>query len=225
MNIRAMTDADKQKKKQLILIATEELLISSSYESVKMLEIAQKTGIAKGTLFNYFTTKEELFLELLMKKYEDWFLMLSETLKKRNVSDFETFKSVFIEGITNHILLDQAFYRLIALMHPILEKNIPVESAVRFKCGLYEKLGLLSAQIVNQVPFFDQNQSALLLMSMHVIMVGVINMASASECVKKVVQDYSLTMFDIDPVKEVHRIISIYLDGLLHQKSCNIEST
>lgn len=47
-----------------------------------MSELAQRLGLAKGTLYLYFETKEELFLVLLESMLETWLAELTERLKR-----------------------------------------------------------------------------------------------------------------------------------------------
>ena len=57
----------------MILDAALPLLEDAELEAVVMDEVARKAGVAKGTLYLYFRTKEELFLGLLERAFEAWF--------------------------------------------------------------------------------------------------------------------------------------------------------
>lgn len=48
-----------------ILVAAEELLLTHGTHAVNMAAIAKRAGIAVGTLYNYFTDKEDLLKSLL----------------------------------------------------------------------------------------------------------------------------------------------------------------
>ena len=56
---------EKELRKQLILAAAKELFFEHSYEKTSMDAIAQKVGLAKGTLYLYFSNKDELYISLL----------------------------------------------------------------------------------------------------------------------------------------------------------------
>ena len=45
--------------------AAYQLFSKKGYSAVSMKIVAEETGIAVGTLYNYYTNKEELFLSLI----------------------------------------------------------------------------------------------------------------------------------------------------------------
>lgn len=61
----------KLNKKEDIIKAAAKLFSEKSFHDVKMDEIAEKLGIAKGTIYLYFKSKEKLYLEILEESYED----------------------------------------------------------------------------------------------------------------------------------------------------------
>jgi len=50
-------------KKEQILDAAVEMFLEKDFYTVKMKEIAEQAGVGKGTLYEYFSSKEELFQE------------------------------------------------------------------------------------------------------------------------------------------------------------------
>lgn len=57
----------RQKRSELILEVAEELLLKKGYANASMDEIAAHAGVAKGTLYQHFLTKEDLFFALFEK--------------------------------------------------------------------------------------------------------------------------------------------------------------
>lgn len=51
----------RDSKKKLILDAARGLLVSRGYQDFALDDVAEKAGVAKGTLFLYFRSKDELF--------------------------------------------------------------------------------------------------------------------------------------------------------------------
>lgn len=67
---------NKEETKQRILSAALKLFKEKGLEGTTTKEISKKSGIAEGTLFNYFKTKEDLALYFFQKETEDlikWF--------------------------------------------------------------------------------------------------------------------------------------------------------
>ena len=61
---RARTNEQKQAKKQQIIQAADELFRESGFDAFSMGELCKRSSVAKGTLYLYFQTREEVLLEL-----------------------------------------------------------------------------------------------------------------------------------------------------------------
>ncbi|MCR8843416.1 TetR/AcrR family transcriptional regulator [Paenibacillus sp. SC116] len=76
-------------KWNLILDAAYELFGANGFYETKMSEIAERAGIAKGTLYLYFSSKEQLFTAMTKRDFEQFLeqltngLQQSESLKER----------------------------------------------------------------------------------------------------------------------------------------------
>ena len=55
----------KPQKRELILDAAFELILEKGYSNTKIIDIATKAGIGKGTVYEYFENKESIALELV----------------------------------------------------------------------------------------------------------------------------------------------------------------
>ena len=59
---RARTEAEKADKRKRILDSAWHLFTQSKGHLPRAVNIAQAAGVAKGTVYVYFRTKEEIFL-------------------------------------------------------------------------------------------------------------------------------------------------------------------
>lgn len=73
----------KEKKRELILEVAAELFSQKYYHEVMMDDVARLTDVAKGTVYNYFSSKEELYFTIMNAGLEH----LNTTLK--NKIDYE----------------------------------------------------------------------------------------------------------------------------------------
>ena len=69
---KAKNQKQKLQRVNGILTAAEALFIQSDNELPSAIQIANKAGVAKGTLYIYFRTKEAIFLALLEKHLQNW---------------------------------------------------------------------------------------------------------------------------------------------------------
>ena len=61
---RAIREDQKLVRRQQILDTAWGLFQENDYEHVNIIDVAKGAGLAKGTVYLYFKTKEELFLSL-----------------------------------------------------------------------------------------------------------------------------------------------------------------
>jgi len=59
MQIVEKKEIKKQKKREKIIDAAAELFSHKSYHEVMMEDVAKLISVAKGTVYNYFTSKED----------------------------------------------------------------------------------------------------------------------------------------------------------------------
>ena len=79
--------ADNTKSK--ILTAMYELVAEKGYDKTSLGLIAEKTGIKKASIYYYFASKEEIFLELVRRLYqEDYEGRVARIREKDNAGDY-----------------------------------------------------------------------------------------------------------------------------------------
>lgn len=66
--------------KEKILLSAIELFNDFKYKDVTMSGISKKTGIAVGTLYNYYPNKKELFVDVFKMSWEETFTKLDAIL-------------------------------------------------------------------------------------------------------------------------------------------------
>lgn len=71
---------------ETIFEAASELFGEQGYKNTDMKEIAQKSGIAVGTLYNYYSNKKALFLTVFKKSWENTFVKLDEIIEEEGNS-------------------------------------------------------------------------------------------------------------------------------------------
>ena len=69
---RARSETAKLEREDSILTATEILLRQSGYDSMTMQAVATAAGLAKGTLYLYFTSRESLVLAVYCRLFDRW---------------------------------------------------------------------------------------------------------------------------------------------------------
>lgn len=74
---------NKSSKRDMILDAAYNLFINKGYWDTKIIDIAAAAGIGKGTVYEYFESKDAIFLELFKTKVASGYGSLSELPDKK----------------------------------------------------------------------------------------------------------------------------------------------
>jgi AcrR family transcriptional regulator len=100
-------------RRDAILKIALEAFLTDGYAATSMSNIAAKVGGSKATLYNYFTSKEELFAAVIAEKCQDVHQLLFETELEHD--DFRASLTRFAERFLQLLLSDEkiAVFRLI----------------------------------------------------------------------------------------------------------------
>jgi AcrR family transcriptional regulator len=60
----------RSQKQRRILTAAREICSEKGFEATRMEEIASRAGVSKGTLYNFFPSKEDLFVDTVLSSYQ-----------------------------------------------------------------------------------------------------------------------------------------------------------
>ena len=69
-----------QARREEIINACEKLYQTMSFKEITIKEIGNVTSFTRTSIYNYFQTKEEIFLALLQREYELWIADLKQIL-------------------------------------------------------------------------------------------------------------------------------------------------
>ena len=169
----------KDDNKQKLIKATDALLKDRSITSITTKEITKAAGVSVGVFYNYFSSKEDVFKELI-KIFFNYSLKQMEVLRKevtgKNIRSEIKFKEFLINGVDNNwenhflnsdILLlsrkDEEFQKLMIYFNQKMV-SIVVEILTVINPELQEDPPLLKAKMImnliqNSYPSFSKFDS------------------------------------------------------------------
>ena len=124
-----------QRKKEII-DACEFLYRTKGFREVTIKEISTETSFSRPSIYNYFETKEEIFLALLTREYDRW------TDKLIKLSHFDSLwnRDTFAQALA-HTLDDQETMLKIQTMNLYeIEENSREERLMEYKCAFYRAM-------------------------------------------------------------------------------------
>lgn len=179
---RAYSDAAKQEREDQIIAAAESLLIEKGYHAINMDQVARASGLAKGTVYLYFKTKEEVFLKVFERQGERWGDEIEQALLTIEPTHGLT-QSSLVELLVHSLVSRPLFTRLVALSPIIFEYNIPPEQLRANKLWVYDNLSQLGDRI-DAVFRLQSIGGAQLLLRLFVIVAGLEGFAHPSPIAK-----------------------------------------
>lgn len=124
-----VSEAFTEARKQEILSACEELYKTKDFKDITVGDIAEKTSMSRASIYNYFQTKEEIFLGLLKREYDEWIAAL-DALRAENE---RLSVDEFADAMGNMLAKRQQLLKILSMNHYDMESNSRPEMLVCFK--------------------------------------------------------------------------------------------
>ena len=91
-----MSDKTSSDKRKRILIAAVKVFSEKGFHKAKVEEIAEAADVGKGTVYEYFKSKEEIFVEMLKAGHEIYTKKTLTHLKRATNAQEKLFKTIEI---------------------------------------------------------------------------------------------------------------------------------
>jgi AcrR family transcriptional regulator len=173
--LRAVLADDKQERQQALLDAAERLLRRSPERIANVAEVADEAGLAKGTVYLYFPSKEELLLALHERHIDGFFEGLMGLI--------EGGTAVTIDGMLalthTHMVDEPTFLPLATRCFGMMHTEVPREVAAAFKERMFGRLSRAGAGLERHFPELPAGGGVGLLRHSFALIVGLWQMSSA----------------------------------------------
>ena len=116
-------------RKEEIIKACEELYDKYNFKDITIKLISEHTSFSRPSIYNYFETKEEIFLDVFKKEYEKW---ADELNLIRENNDSMT-KDAFATSLAHTIEHKERLLKLLSMNMYDLEENSRMERLIEFK--------------------------------------------------------------------------------------------
>lgn len=116
-------------RKEEIISACKALYKDMSFKDITIMKIAESTSFSRASIYNYFETKEEIFLAILQKEYELWVADLNDITKRNNNMTKDEIAQALAASLEKRALL----LKLMSMNHYDMEENSREERLVEFK--------------------------------------------------------------------------------------------
>ena len=170
---RAVLAEDKQERHHAILDAAERLLLRSPDRVASVAEVADEAGLAKGTVYLYFPSKEELLLAVHERHAEGFFGALVSRLARGEPLTLDE----MMQLTQAHFIDPPTFLPLATRCFGIMATEVPHETAAAFQQRMAERMGAAGAGLERHFPELGSGGGVALLRRSFALIVGLWQMS------------------------------------------------
>lgn len=123
------TASHSDKRKSEIVHACRELYQTMSFKDITIKEISEYTSFSRPSIYNYFATKESIFLEIFREEYAHWCDDMDGIIKKYKKLSIKSFADKLAQTLENRPVL----LKLLSMNLYDLEENCSLDDLTIFK--------------------------------------------------------------------------------------------
>ena len=138
-------------RREEIIAACAELNETMSFREITIKEIGAATSFTRTSIYNYFETKEEIFLALLQKEYELWVDAMNVVMEQNETMTRSEIADTLARTLTDRPRL----LRLLSMNLFDMEANSRAERLAEFKVAFGTSLDTVTRMLEKYVPEMD----------------------------------------------------------------------
>lgn len=209
--LRAVGVEDKETRRHAILDAAEKLFLRHPDRMASVAEVAAAAKLAKGTVYLYFPSKEEMLLALHERHVAAFFTELVVLLQGPGPL---TFGDIF-EVARRHIVRGPGYLDLTSRCLSLMDREIPVERALAFKMGVGQALERAGGLLERHFPGLAPGHGVALLCNSYGLLVGLWQLMHSNQRFGAAMQRPEMRMFNRDYESEVERAVLALWTGVI----------
>ena len=155
-------------RKEEIINACEELYKTTSFNEISIKLISEKTTFSRPSIYNYFNTKEEIFLALVTREYYKWIEDLNKIYNKDSLSK-EEFANKLAHSLEKRIIL----LKLISVNMYDMEENSSIECVTEFKVSYGKTIEIVKNCLIKFFKDMDDKEIEKFIYTFFPFMIGI----------------------------------------------------
>ena len=172
-------------RREEIINACEKLYQTMSFKDITLKEIGNVTSFSRPTIYNYFETKEEIFLALYEREYDRWNADLEAILDGNETMTREQLASAVAASIGKR----EQLLKLLSMNNYDMESNSRPERLVSFKAAYGKSLRNLRALLDKFCPEMKEEEKQSFLYVFFPFMFGIYPYGEVTDKQRKAMED------------------------------------
>ena len=198
LRTRAVAPKDKSERRAAIVQAAAALLRRDPSATFSVEELARRAGLAKGTVYLYFGTREEVLLALHAQQAQELFDVVERALSAADSHG----RRVVEEGLA-YLRSHPEFYPVAGNCRYMLDTNVGAEAAFAFKLGIAQRLEPLGRRIEDIYPGLAGGEGVALLTNCYAMIIGLWQQTDPPLSLRKVMHRPEMAIFSVDFEKQL----------------------
>jgi len=191
-------------RREEIICACEKLYRTMSFKDITLKDIGNETSFSRPTIYNYFQTKEEIFLALFELEYKRWNEDLEKILEKEKTLT----RKQISEKIAHSLEKREQLLKLLAMNNYDMEANSRIELLTSFKAAYGRSMDNIDSILSKFCPQISEQERQNIIYVFFPFMFGIYPYVKVTEKQKKAMNDAQIGFID-------HSIYEITYDCLI----------
>ena len=203
-----------------IVAACQRLYQTKSFKDITIGDIANATSFGRTSIYNYFQTKEEIFLALLQQEYEAW----TADLEQLAAAGPPRSHAALAEGLARTLERRELLLKIMTMNHFDMEENSRQERLVEFKRAYGASMAAVVRCLEAYCPEMDQAGRRAFLYAFFPFIYGIYPYTSVSDKQRGAMEEAGVE-FEYQTVYQITRGFLIRLLGADPERSVAARSS
>ena len=164
-------------RREEIILACEQLYQTMSFREITLKEIGKITSFSRPTIYNYFETKEEIFLALFTREYDRWNEDLAAILDEKA----DLTKADLADRIAASLVKREQLLKLLSMNNYDMEANSRQELLNAFKQSYGRSMELMRGLLEKYCPEMSENDMQNFIYTFYPFMFGIYPYTAVTE--------------------------------------------
>ena len=197
-------------RKEEIIAACRKLYETMSFKEITLKEIGKQTSFTRTSIYNYFETKEEIFLALFAQEYECFTSDLDRLCEQNESLTLDELSSALAHALERRPLM----LKLLSMNMFDMEANSRMERLVAFKTAYGASKDALDRCLQKFVPALDERGRQTFLYAFLPFVYGLYPYTMVTEKQKQAMREAEISYVYMSTYEMAYDFIRTLLGGL-----------
>lgn len=178
-----------QARREEIIEACRSLYQHKGFREISICDISAATSMSRPSIYNYFETKEEIFLAIFEQEYRLWTQELEEIDRANEVLS----KEAFAQAVAKSLEQRKVLLQLLAMNLYDMEDNSRMERLLSFKEAFRDSMQMME-RMIKRYFGMNERESDSFIMAFYPFMMGLYTCAFSTQKQREAMQQVGIRL-------------------------------